>query len=432
MIRFPFHRLLRACRSAALLASCNGIRDARCADDSGATAVRFMGSFHGPIGACLTAALLAACGGSSLSSLAQRSAASLNGASESAPGSVVGFVYVVNSGAASVSAYKIKSNGALTPVAGSPFGAKGYPDNVAIDPTGNFAYVTDYGASSVSCYAINVTSGALTPLGTATAGYPGDIAVDSTGRFVYVTQNGNFDLWGYTITPSTGVLSFMSGSPFRTTDPPTAVAVDPRSKFAYVTVFDYYGYRSYVSAYSINVTSGNLKKVKGPSFGTGTAPDAVAIDPKSRFAYVANALSDDVSAYTINATSGKLTQVAGSPFGAGTGPADVAIDPSGKFAYVANYGSGDVSAYKINPTSGALTSKGSFAAAGAPEGVAVDPSGKFAYVTNSGSANVSAYSIDARSGALSTVKGSPFEAGRGSNGIATCRRVGNVCKPPRL
>ena len=46
----------------------------------------------------------------------------------------------------------------------------------------------------------------------------------------------------------------------------------------------------------------------------------MAVDPTGKFAYVANYGSNNVSAYTIDATSGALKKVKGSPFAAGTGP----------------------------------------------------------------------------------------------------------------
>ncbi len=57
--------------------------------------------------------------------------------------------------------------------------------------------------------------------------------------------------------------------------------------------------------------------------------------------------------YTINATTGTLTSIG--TIAAGTGPVSVAVDPSGKFAYVANADSNNVSMYTIDATTGALT-----------------------------------------------------------------------------
>jgi 6-phosphogluconolactonase len=158
------------------------------------------------------------------------------------------------------------------------------------------------------------------------------------------------------------------------------------------------------------------------------------VHPSGKFAYVANAgsnnvsgngfVSGNVSAYTIDPGTGALTPIAGSPFPAGVAPSSVAVDPSGKFAYVANAGShnvsghgfvsGNVSAYTIDPSTGALTpiAGSPFTAGVFPTSVAVDPSGKFSYVANNFSNNnVSGYTIDPSTGALTPIAGSPFAAG---------------------
>src|SRR5215468_5609610 len=78
------------------------------------------------------------------------------------------------------------------------------------------------------------------------------------------------------------------------------------------------------------------------------------------FAYVANTLSNAVSVYSIDATTGALTQV--SVAATGSMPTSVAIDPSSRFAYVANgaenSGIPSISAYTIDPTTGILTEVG--------------------------------------------------------------------------
>ncbi|MGC2408266.1 MAG: beta-propeller fold lactonase family protein [Candidatus Cybelea sp.] len=83
----------------------------------------------------------------------------------------------------------------------------------------------------------------------------------------------------------------------------------------------------------------------------------LAIDPTDKFVYVTNdgTSSNNVSAYTVDATSGALTPVVGSPFGAGTGPVGVAVDPKGKFVYEANAQSNNIYGYSIDARSGALT-----------------------------------------------------------------------------
>src|ERR1700722_10616469 len=75
------------------------------------------------------------------------------------------FVYVANFYSNLVSAYSIGSNGALTPVPGSPFGegAAVAPVSVALDPTAKFAYVANRFGSNISAYSIG-SNGALTPV----------------------------------------------------------------------------------------------------------------------------------------------------------------------------------------------------------------------------------------------------------------------------
>ena len=74
------------------------------------------------------------------------------------------FAYVANFYSNLVSAYSIGSNGALTPVPGSPFGedAAVGPVSVAVDPTAKFAYVANRFGSDISVYSIG-SNGALTP-----------------------------------------------------------------------------------------------------------------------------------------------------------------------------------------------------------------------------------------------------------------------------
>ena len=73
------------------------------------------------------------------------------------------FAYVANRGSNDVSAYSISSNGALTPVPGSPFPAGLGPLSVAVDPMAKFAYVANIDSNDISAYSI-ASNGALTPV----------------------------------------------------------------------------------------------------------------------------------------------------------------------------------------------------------------------------------------------------------------------------
>jgi 6-phosphogluconolactonase len=149
------------------------------------------------------------------------------------------FVYVPNEFGNDVSAYGIGSNGALMPVPGAPFATIGEdPVSVAVDPTGQFAYVADFGinfgTNGVEAYSI-ASDGALTPVpGSpfATGNGPTAVAVDPTGQFVYVANFQDVSsLSGYSIGPS-GALTPIAGSPFATGAQPISVAFTPKVPFA--------------------------------------------------------------------------------------------------------------------------------------------------------------------------------------------------------
>ena len=138
--------------------------------------MKILSSGRRGLGTLAAIVLLAGCGGSGLqsqlgpSSPIQQNATQPNPDSQTRlshglPGSgVVEFAYVTNYSDDTVSAYKIKTSGALTPVTGSPFGAGTQPAAVAVDPKGKFAYVANEDSNNVSAYSINASSGALTPV----------------------------------------------------------------------------------------------------------------------------------------------------------------------------------------------------------------------------------------------------------------------------
>src|SRR6266850_201618 len=179
-----------------------------------------------------------------------------------------------------------------------------------------------------------------------------------------------------------------------------------------------------ISAYSIDSQTGALLPVPGSPFPDPGGPWSIAVDPKGRFAYVANVANDTVSAYAIDGRTGALTPVPGSPFPqdptlSGERPVSVAIDPSGMFVFVANYYFETVRAYRIDQNTGALSqvSGSPFPAGINPESVTVDLNGHFVYVANGyhgGNGTVSAYSIDRSSGSLTPVPGSPFAVPNGN------------------
>jgi len=84
---------------------------------------------------------------------------------------------------------------------------------MAIDPSGQFAYVSN-ATNELSTYAINLTTGALTPQGTALTGpIPGPIAIHPSGKFAYVVNRGSNEVWAYRIDSVTGAWTFIASIP---------------------------------------------------------------------------------------------------------------------------------------------------------------------------------------------------------------------------
>src|SRR5271167_4841664 len=81
--------------------------------------------------------------------------------------------------------------------------------------------------------------------------------------------------------------------------------------------------------------------------GCGSGGSVTTTPPPAnlQLAYVANYTDNTVSGYVINSSAGALTPDSAGPFPAGTGPFSIAVEPSGKFAYVANATSNDVSGF---------------------------------------------------------------------------------------
>ena len=318
------------------------------------------------------------------------------------------FLYTANFNDSTVSAFSIGSNGALTPVPGSPFPSGGVePTSVAIDPEGLFAYIANSSDDRIAAYSIGA-NGALTSIGKPISNRKGVsyAVVSPNGQFLYVLGNGHDKVSAYSI-DSNGALTLVPGSPFPTGKGPDSIAVDPTGNFAFIANYD----GNSISAYDID-SNGVLTPID--TVKAGKEPDSVAVDPGGQFVYVANVESETVSAYSI-APSG-LTPVPGSPFKIRGAPAVVVVDATGSFVYVAYYstregGVTEVSAYSI-ASNGALSAvPGSPFEVGtsSPTAMAADPTGQFLYLAYDG-VYLAGFSIGSN-GALTLVPGSPFITG---------------------
>jgi 6-phosphogluconolactonase (cycloisomerase 2 family) len=346
------------------------------------------------------------------------------------------FAYVADLGTSinGISAYAInQSTGALTALAGNPYGAGNGPISLAIRPDGKFLY----GVNGVSpttgaiwVYAIDNATGVLTEI----TGSPfitstpfEQIAIDPAGKFAFTADFNASGVSAFTLDPNTGAPTLVGGSPFPSASTAISVAVDPKGKFVFVgnQAGTNYGL---VNAYTIDPNSGALTPVAGSPFPTAAGllqVNALAVSPNGSFVFAAG--YPGVMAYTLDASSGALTPTSGSPFSAGQYPVTVAVDPSGQYLYVGNGSAGPDSrifGLSINQTSGTLSpiAGGPYISSETPYFVAIDPSGDLVYVANPQSDSITVYSLNKSTGAL-TATGGPL-----SNGVSSAPRAIAILK----
>jgi 6-phosphogluconolactonase (cycloisomerase 2 family) len=335
------------------------------------------------------------------------------------------FVYVANFGigTTAVPAFSVDPNtGALTAIAGSPFGS-GSPQSLASTPNGKFVYTAnDDGSSTVGEYKVNPTTGALTSVGTILGG-PGQpfVAVDPSNRFVYQVGGNTDGVYAYNIIPATGALTAISGSPFTSEiSAPFGLAVDPTGRFLLVvdSVSCPTCTPAGITVFTINTNSGALTLVAGSPFPPPAGVFSLAgitVDPTGRFAYLVNNEGTCcVSSYRINPNTGALTLV-GKTLPAGSNPEHITTDIAGQYVYTSGNDT-DVFGYTIDNKTGALTAMAHspFNCPGcATQGLRADPSGNYLYVADR--FHITGYSIDATTGALTELSTSPYPTGPGSD-----------------
>ena len=224
------------------------------------------------------------------------------------------FLIAANGGSNNITVFSIGANGALTPVAGSPFAAGGFtPDGIKVVPNGQFLSVALVDSDTIAMFSI-AANGALTPapgspVFSPAAGGVAGVEINCASTFLYATQ-ANFG--------ATNVDVFSIG--------PTG-------------------------ALTLVQTSNNP--------GVGDNSNVGVLSPNDQFLSVSNQFSDSVTVFNV-AANGTLSLVAGSPFG-GTGgaPCGIATNAAGTFLFTANQNSSSVTSFSI-AVSGALTLVGNF------------------------------------------------------------------------
>ena len=329
-------------------------------------------------------------------------------------GSAGRYVYALNEGNNTISAYTIGSGGLLTPLSTPAFATGPESYGIAATPNGSFLYVANWGADTLSAYSIG-SGGVLTPLSTptfATGSHPEYIAVTPNGSFLYVTNVLGNTVSAYSIGPG-GQLIPLSTPTFATGVTPLQIAVTPNGSFLFVTNVGTNSLSAYAIGFDGLLTPLNTYTL--PPTGGGYGSFGIATTPDSSFVYVTNEGSYCISAYAIG-SDGMLTPLSTPTFSTGSIPAGVAVTPNGSFLYAANL-TGTLVAFAIG-SGGLLTplSTPTFATGMQPYNIAITPDSSFLYVTNINSNSISAYAI-ASDGLLTPLSTPTFAAGSAPHGI---------------
>lgn len=333
-----------------------------------------------------------------------------------------------------------------------------------------FAYVPNQGDNTVSIYTVNASTGQLRPNGYVLGGnQPGAIAITPNGKFGYAVNKGGNDISAYSADANTGALTALPACVSSTTagaivncssagnyaagSNPVAIAIDPDSKFAYISN----NTAGTISAFSIDQSNGILYSLGNSVSGAGTNPATLTVDSTGKYLYVANGDST-VGIWSI-ALNGSIAQITGSPFAVtypvSTGSPKIltlALDPAGKFIFLPDQTSASVSVFPISNTglpgtlvgnysttlapamtflhpdsasvdvagkhllltdrsnggavsmniagSGSLSATTQMTTGNAPLAIIQDPGGKYVYIANMSDNAITAYTIKSTTGAL--------------------------------
>jgi 6-phosphogluconolactonase len=146
---------------------------------------------------------------------------------------------------------------------------------------------------------------------------------------LYVTDFASNQLIGYGVY-SGYALNFLPNGPYRSGGQPTAVAVDPRGRFIYVSNSLDSTVGAYVIDLQTGVPSSAVNTTGSQSNSTDTQPVAIAVDPAlGRFVYTANYLGNSISGFRLDPTAGTLKITQATPYPTGVHPAAVALAPHG-------------------------------------------------------------------------------------------------------
>ena len=274
-------------------------------------------------------------------------------------------LYVSNTGTNNISGFSINTTtGVLTPVPGSPFATGGlgsfFGISLAVTPNGKFVYAGNAASGDISAFSVG-SNGALTPIAGSpfsAGGSPDGIKVSPNGKFLGVALPFSDSVAMFSISFS-GALASVPGSPFPQggtggADQAAYVDMSCNSNQLFAAIGNLTQTEVAVSTIA---SSGALSPIAGSPFAflPGVNSEVGILSPRNQWLFVSNQDTDTITSLEVEA-NGSLAQVSGSPFmNAGTHPSGMATNAEGTLLYVTNDDDNTVTGFRIDNSNGSLS-----------------------------------------------------------------------------
>jgi len=278
------------------------------------------------------------------------------------------------------------------------------------------------GHKNISAFWLNMTSGALTPIGeVAQLAAPSFLAISPNHRCLYAISEGqsqdNSFVSAFRIDSKTGKLALLNQQPSGGSGPchvevdhsgMNVLAANYGSGSVSVFHLDKIGALGRMSAFiQDHGSSVNPQRQKGPH------AHCIVTDSNDKFVFVCDLGLDKVLVFKFDRSMGSL--VANDPPFAlvkpGAGPRHIAFHPNHRYAYVINEMASTLTAFACDRGRGVLREiedqpllPKDFKGRNTAAEVAVHPSGKFVYASNRGDDSIVVFGCDPHTGRLTFIE----------------------------
>ncbi len=276
-----------------------------------------------------------------------------------------------------------------------------------------YTYIPLSGEQKILTFTMDSDTGELTPVrNIAIAGGPSALAVDPESRFLYASLRSSSEIASFRIDRSSGDLSLLGKVSVE--NDACYLTADRRGRFLLAACYS----AGKVAIYPIG-QDGTLVDPPVTALSTAWHAHCISIDPSNRFVFVPHTLpTNAIYQFKFDEESGALTpgEVPKVTPEIPSGPRHILFHPEKEIAYTSDQNGSTATAYRLDPTAGTLHPFQTLSTL--PEGykgdnncsqIHITPSGRFLYVSNRGHDSIACFSIDDTTGKLTSIGQQPTE-----------------------